>query len=43
MDEIYSMVRRAIINGNVAVPRDRACMREMCPHVIGTDRLGKGI
>ena len=43
MDEIYSVVRRAIINRNVAVPRYRRGLREMCPHVSGTTRLGKGI
>ena len=43
MDEIHSMWRRAIINRNVAVPRYGGCTREMCPHMIGTTRRGKGI
>jgi hypothetical protein len=41
MDEIYSMVRGAIINGNVVVPRYRGGVREMCPQVIGTTGVAR--
>jgi hypothetical protein len=34
-DEIYGLVRQAIINKDVVVASYRGYVREMCPHVIG--------
>src|ERR1700683_99305 len=35
VDEIYSVVRQAIIDKNIVIASYRGCVREMCPHVIG--------